>query len=84
LPFKMENGKLFADKEYTDPDLRFISCLPNPQNPANAILVYTAFTNNKIVDINNVFHGPEDYVVFVKRDDIIKKGFYKKEGDWKY
>lgn len=84
FPFRISNHVLIADKEYTNEDLRFISCLPNPQNPQKGMAVYTAFYNRNIRDINNVFHGPEDFIVFTNRENVICKSFYDKTEGWKF
>lgn len=84
FPFKMKDHVLIADKEYKNEDLKFISCLPNPQNPQKGMAVYTAFSNRNINDINNVFHGLEDFVVFTNRENVISKSFYDKTEGWKF
>jgi hypothetical protein len=84
FPFKMENQLLIADKEYRNASLKFISCIPNPMNPQKGMAIYTAFTNRNIVDINSVFHGPEDYIIFITRDSVLTKGFYSKTNNWKF
>ena len=82
FPFRIENQTIYADKEYTEKDVKFISCLPSPLNPTKGMNVYTALTNREIQGINMVFHGPEDYIVFLNRDTVISKGFYKKDEKW--
>lgn len=85
LPFKIENNVLYADKEYNGKSLKFISCLPSPQNIEKGMVVYTAFSNNDINGINNVFHGNEDYLVFTNPDSVITRGYYEKKGGiWKF
>jgi hypothetical protein len=84
FPFKIENQTIYADKEYKDKDIKFISCVPNPQNPEKGMSIYTALSNKNIQGINNVFHGPEDYVVFINRETVISKGFYKKNEKWTF
>jgi hypothetical protein len=84
FPFKIKNHVLTADKEYTNEDIKFISCLPNPQNPNKGMAVYTALYNRNIRDINNVFHGPEDFIVFTNRQNVISKSFYDKTEGWKF
>lgn len=84
FPFQIKDHVLIADKEYKDENTRFISCLPNPQNPQKGMTVYTAFSNKIIRDINNVFHGPEDFVVFIDRQNVISKSFYDKTEGWKF
>jgi hypothetical protein len=48
------------------------------------MVIYTATANENIPDINNVFHGPEDYIIFINRNHILKKGFYEKTDKWRF
>lgn len=84
LPFQIKGQTIITDREYTGAGLKFITCLPNPQNNALGMLIYTATNNKDIPDINNVFHGPEDYVLSDSKNRIIKKGFYKKQYKWEF
>lgn len=84
FPFRIKNQTIYADKQYTDKDIKFITCVPNPYNPAKGMSIYTALSNKSIQDINSVFHGGEDYILFLNRDTIIKKGFYKKKEKWTF
>ena len=84
FPFRIENQTIYADKEYTDKNIKLITCIPNPFNPQKGMSIYTALSNTNIHGINSVFHGPEDYILFLNSDTIISKGFYKKEEEWKF
>ena len=84
FPFKIENQTIYADKEYTDKDIKFISCIPNPYNPEKGMSIYTALSNQAIDGINNVFHGGEDYILFLNRETVINKGFYNKGEKWTF
>ena len=84
FPFKVENQTIFADKEYTDKDIKLITCVPNPYNPEKGMLIYTALSNRSIQDINNVFHGGEDYILFLNPETIISRGFYNKNEKWTF
>jgi hypothetical protein len=83
-PFRLENQILFAGKEYNNKKIKFITCLPSPLNPLKGMAIYTALSNTNIQDINRVFHGPEDYIIFLNKDTILDKGFYDKTDDWKF
>jgi hypothetical protein len=95
-PFKIENNTIYADKEYKNENARFITCLPNPQNPMNGMIIYTGITNKNIVGINAVFHGPTDFVVFISpsdgsqtqfysENDNLSQGYYNKtESKWEF
>ena len=83
FPFAVMTNEIIADKRYPGNDLKFISALPNPENPDNALVVYTAQRAEDILNINNVFHGPTDYILFRDEEDIITEGNYQKtEQGW--
>lgn len=84
FPFKVEPHIIVADKEYEDSGLVMISAVPNPQNFENPLLIYTAQEANDIVNINNVFHGPTDYVI-AKDGKELSSGFYVKNKEiWSF
>lgn len=84
FPFQIGPDKTVADKEYTDEGLVLISALPNPQNSANPLVIYTAGRAEDIIDINSVFHGATDYVI-AKEGKEITSGYYSKENDnWEF
>lgn len=78
FPFKVEEDKIEADKTYEDTGLRLITAIPNPQNHKNPLVIYTAQKAEDIVGINEIFHGPTDYVI-VKNYEEISSGFYVKD-----
>ena len=86
FPFKIENQTIYADKEYTDKDIKFVSCVPNPHNPENGMLILTALSNKAIQDIFNpnlLYEG--DYILFLNNETVISKGVYKnKDGKWTF
>ena len=64
LPVRLDNDKLiFETNTYMDKNIKLITCFPNPQNINKGMVIYTALDNSKIIGINNIFHGPEDYVI---------------------
>lgn len=85
LPFRVEPGAIVADRRYDDPEVRLIACMPNPGNPALGMAVYTALDDSKVVDMNNVFHGPEDFCIFTGRERVLSRGDFEKEGGvWRF
>lgn len=86
LPFSMSKHELSADQSYTQPNVKIISCQPNPQNPELGMSIYSSLDDQEIIGINNVFHGPEDYVIFLDRSNVLKKGYYfnKASGKWTF
>ena len=84
FPFRIENQTIYADKEYTDKDIKFISCVLNPYNPKKGMAIYTALSNRSIQGVNDVFHGNEDYILFLNRETVISRGFYNKNEKWTF
>lgn len=85
LPFQAEPGAIIADRRYDDPGVRLIACVPNPENPELGMAVYTAIDERRIIDINNVFHGPDDFCIFTDRDHILSRGYFEKRGtEWRF
>lgn len=80
FPFTINEDKIMADTEYTGTNLRFITGLPNPQNPNKALLIYTAQQAKEIVGINHIFNGPTDYLI-VDGEKEIKAGNYIKNNE---
>jgi hypothetical protein len=83
FPFKIENETIYADKEYTDPNIRLFSCLPNPYNSETGMFICTAISNN-------VYQNPVtiswdmDYILLLDSETILSKGFYKKDEKWEF
>ena len=85
LPFKVENETIYADKEYTDKDIKLLTCVPNPFNPQKGMAIYTALSNRVIQDIDNIFYsGGGDYFLFLNLETILNSGFYNKDGKWTF
>jgi hypothetical protein len=84
FPFRIDADRIIADRAYEDDDLRLISALPNPDNPARGLLVYTAQRPQDVAGINGVFHGPTDWLV-AHGSERLGEGFYiKSDGDWHF
>jgi len=87
FPFKIENQIIYADEEYTQSNIKFITCVPHPQNYHKGMVIYTALSNKYIFEnggINTVFHGPQDYVLFLNRSAIKTAGMYNKNEKWEF
>ncbi|MBS2100906.1 DUF4932 domain-containing protein [Carboxylicivirga linearis] len=83
LPIQFTDSGIQADKDYELEDGKTIFNMPNPTNPKKYFIVYTAQEPSGIVDINNVFHGPSNYVVFEDRQHVLKSGMLQKvNGKW--
>lgn len=84
LPVQISDSSVIADKEYITQEGKAIFNITNPMNEKEYIIVYTAQKPEGIIDINNVFHGPTNYIVFENRNKIYTKGFFVKENNrWK-
>ena len=84
FPFKIENETIYADKEYTDKNIKLLTGVPNPHNPEKGMAIYTALSNRTILDIDNIFYSGIDYVLFLNLDTILNSGFYNKNGKWTF
>jgi len=86
FPFKIENQIIYADKEYVDKDIKFVSCVPNPHNPNHGMMIATALSNRAIQDIINLnlLGGGDDYILFLNSGTVISRGVYKKNGKWTF
>jgi len=90
FPFRIENQTIYADKEYTDKNLKFISSVPNPLNPKKGMSIHTALSNSALQGIDDAFYANNfaflsvDYVLFLNQDTILSKGFYKKNEKWTF
>lgn len=83
LPVQVTDSGIQADKDYELKDGKAIFNMPNPVNPQKYFIVYTAQAPEGIIDINNVFHGPSNYVVFEDRQHVLKSGMLQKvNGKW--
>jgi len=82
LAVRVESDRVVADTTYDGTGLCFISCWPNPYNPSKGMVIYTAQQAKDVININEVFHGPNDYVV-ARGTAILGTGNYHKEnGGW--
>ena len=83
FPFKIENETIYADKEYTNPNIRLFSCLPNPFNSEVGMLVCTAISNLAFQNPVSI-SSDVDYILLLDSETVLGKGFYKKNGKWKF
>ena len=85
LPFKINNEILIADKEYNNPELRLISCIPNPKDNKCGMIIYTALKDENIININNHRYGKFDFQIFNDQKNVISQGYYYKVDKlWKF
>ena len=55
--------------------------MPNPLNSEKGMAIFTALSNNAIQGITNVFPEGEDYIILLNSENVIKRGFYNKDGE---
>jgi RNA polymerase sigma factor (sigma-70 family) len=65
LPIIFEDdGVVVGKKKYLGRDVGAIFACPHPLNPANRLIIYGTVSPEALNNMNDVFHGPTDYVVF--------------------
>ncbi len=65
LPIVFEDdGVVVGDKKCRGRDVGAIFVCPNPLNPQHRLVVYGTVSPEALNNLNGVFHGPTDYVVF--------------------
>jgi len=82
IPVTIEPNRIISDRGYEGTNLRFITAWPNPDNPSRGVLIYTAQRAEDVVGINNVTHGPTDYVVAEDRVRLGAGSYIKSQGKW--
>jgi hypothetical protein len=84
LPVQIEADCITTKETYSGNHLRFITCWPNPKNPYKGMLIYTAQKAEDIAGINNVFHGPTDYVIADKTTILQAANYKKDKNKWSF
>jgi hypothetical protein len=65
LPLVFENdGVIVGKKKCVGRDVGAIFVCPNPLSPDHLMIVYGAVSPAALKNMNGVFHGPTDYVIF--------------------
>jgi hypothetical protein len=83
FPFRIENNTIYADKEYTQKDIKLITCLPNPYNSEKGMNICTAPSNKYIKGFITVFRHRNDYMLLHKYD-CVGYGVYNKNEKWEF
>jgi len=82
MPAKFSERSITLKDKYEGDKLRFITAWPNPANPKRGVIIYTALKAENVININNIMHGPTDYVV-ADGEKVLANGNYEKNGkDW--
>lgn len=79
LPVQITDSQIIADQVYNTSTGKAIFNMTNPMSQDNYIIVYSAQRPEGIIGINNVFHGPTNYVVFEDRQHVYKSGYIVRE-----
>ena len=84
LPILFEDdGIVVGNKKCKGRDVGAIFTCPNPLSPEHQLVIYGTVSPEALKNMNGVFHGPTDYVVFnnTTRQFSAKKG-YETEDDF--
>lgn len=84
LPYAFkEDTFLFGGKSYPSAkDLQFVTCWPNPENPKNGMIVYTAQRPEMIAGTNDNNHGVKDFHLFRAGKEVISGNYAKENDKW--
>ena len=83
MPIQISDSSIIADKEYYVKNGGAIFNLTNPLNSNKFIVVYATQQPEGLININSVFHGPTNFVVFNEQKQPLTTGFYIKfENKW--
>lgn len=64
LPFRYEDDAVVVEgRRFEGKRLRLIAAIRNPDDPERRAVLYTAAKAEDLLDVNDVFHGPTQWVV---------------------
>ena len=65
LPIRFEDdGIVVGRKKFMGQDTGAIFVCPNPLSPEHRLVIYGTVSPQALTDMNSIFHGPTDYVIF--------------------
>jgi hypothetical protein len=65
LPIVFEDdGIVVGNKKCKGSEMGAIFVCPNPLNPKNRLVIYGTVSPDALNDMNGVYHGPTDYIIF--------------------
>jgi len=82
-------GIRMGSRKVEGPGLVLIACHPSPWNPRRAVLLYAGPPGASLEGINDLFHGPTDWLVARRapsgRFQVVEQGDFHKDfaGNWK-
>jgi RNA polymerase sigma factor (sigma-70 family) len=59
-----DDGVVVGKRKYMGQDVGAIFECPNPLSPGNRLIIYGTVSPDALNDMNSIFHGPTDYIVF--------------------
>jgi hypothetical protein len=59
-----DDGVIVGRKKYMGQDVGAIFECPNPLSPEHQLIIYGTVSPDALNDMNSIFHGPTDYIVF--------------------
>ena len=83
FPFKVEEGRITLGSEvFSGRDLRFITACPNPENLNLPTLIYTGTTDEAVIGISTLLHGPTDFILYEGNKKVFEGTYTKDRGRW--
>lgn len=77
-----------GEKKFAGRELILITCYANPYNEKQQVLFYTCAGDHHVINLNNFFHGPTDYLVGMwgsgGRPITLHQGDYTRSADGKW
>ena len=77
LPVMVDENGIEIYEEYQGSNMKLITVWTNPLNSDNGMVIYTAQQAEDILNINDTYHGPTDFVV-CQGNAVVEAGHYKK------
>ncbi len=79
IPIEITSEYIKTTEKYIGDNLRLITSWFNAKSEGFYVKFYTSQKSEGVLNINNVFHGPTNYVIANDKFEILEKGFYKYE-----
>ncbi len=84
----LRNKITIGERVFKGKGLVLITCYPNPYNPKVPILIYASADDENVLNLNDFFHGPTDYLVGrwtkTRKPETLHQGNYHKTSDGKW
>lgn len=84
----LRNKITIGERVFKGEGLILITCYPNPNNPEVPILIYASADDENVINLNNFFHGPTDYLIGrwtkTRQTETLHEGNYHKTTDGKW